>query len=83
MSWSFKNKFTFDFNLLPFSTNFFSDKGNSDLGVDSLTEEVNDIYLRKIEFCSEKFSKFMLSGAVRDIFQELDSFSHTNKVNSS
>ncbi|XP_037038538.1 mutS protein homolog 5-like [Bradysia coprophila] len=60
-----------------------SGHGNSDFGVDSLTEEVNDVYLRKVEFCTESFSKFMLNGGVCDenTFGHLESLSHTNKAN--
>lgn len=61
-----------------------SDKGISDFGVDSLTDEVNDIYLKKIEFATQKFSEFLLNDKVcnRDIFQELASISIANTGNS-
>jgi hypothetical protein len=50
--------------------------------VDSLNEEVNDIYLKKIEFCTQKFSEFMLHNECnKETFQQLISSCAGNKLN--
>lgn len=60
----------------------FSDSGTSDFGADSTEEEeINEIYLKKIEFCAQKFSGFMSNrmASHRDTFRQLTEFNIANK----